>query len=117
MKVRRALVSVHDKTGVVDFARELSRLGIELLSTGGTAKLLRDSGLAVRARSRASDRSRSEITTTTRAGKAGRAQASRIAWRFEPRPEARTPTASVTRRPADAARGRACRRDSAAAGA
>ena len=48
MKVRRALVSVHDKTGVVDFARELSRLGIELLSTGGTAKLLRDSGLAVR---------------------------------------------------------------------
>ena len=56
-------------------------------------------------------------TTTTRAGKAGRAQASRIAWRFEPRPEARTPTASVTRRPADAARGRACRRDSAEAGA
>src|SRR5205085_8334203 len=48
MKVRRALVSVHDKTGVVDFARELSRLGVEILSTGGTAKLLRDSGLPVR---------------------------------------------------------------------
>jgi phosphoribosylaminoimidazolecarboxamide formyltransferase / IMP cyclohydrolase len=48
MKVRRALVSVHDKTGVVDFARELTRLGIEILSTGGTAKLLRDSGVAVR---------------------------------------------------------------------
>ena len=48
MKVRRALVSVHDKTGVVEFARELTRLGIEILSTGGTAKLLRDSGVLVR---------------------------------------------------------------------
>jgi len=48
MKVRRALVSVHDKTGVVEFARELTRLGIEILSTGGTAKLLRDSGVVVR---------------------------------------------------------------------
>ena len=48
MKVRRALVSVHDKTGVVDFTRALTRLGVELLSTGGTAKLLRDSGVAVR---------------------------------------------------------------------
>ena len=48
MKVRRALVSVHDKTGVVDFARELTRLGVEILSTGGTAKLLRDSGVPVR---------------------------------------------------------------------
>ncbi|HET7341770.1 MAG TPA: bifunctional phosphoribosylaminoimidazolecarboxamide formyltransferase/IMP cyclohydrolase [Methylomirabilota bacterium] len=48
MKVRRALVSVHDKTGVVDFCRELTGLGVEILSTGGTAKLLRDSGVAVR---------------------------------------------------------------------
>ncbi|HTO13282.1 MAG TPA: bifunctional phosphoribosylaminoimidazolecarboxamide formyltransferase/IMP cyclohydrolase [Candidatus Binatia bacterium] len=48
MKVRRALVSVHDKTGVVDFARELTRLGVEILSTGGTARLLRDSGVPVR---------------------------------------------------------------------
>jgi phosphoribosylaminoimidazolecarboxamide formyltransferase / IMP cyclohydrolase len=48
MKVRRALVSVHDKTGVVDFARELAGLGVEILSTGGTAKLLRDSGVPVR---------------------------------------------------------------------
>ena len=48
MKVRRALVSVHDKTGVVEFARGLTRLGVEILSTGGTAKLLRDSGVAVR---------------------------------------------------------------------
>ena len=39
-KVTRALVSVSDKTGILDFCRELSRLGIELLSTGGTAKLL-----------------------------------------------------------------------------
>jgi phosphoribosylaminoimidazolecarboxamide formyltransferase/IMP cyclohydrolase len=48
MKVRRALVSVHDKTGVVDFARGLAGLGVEILSTGGTAKLLRESGVAVR---------------------------------------------------------------------
>jgi phosphoribosylaminoimidazolecarboxamide formyltransferase/IMP cyclohydrolase len=48
MKVRRALVSVHDKSGIVDFARALSGLGVEILSTGGTAKLLRESGLAVR---------------------------------------------------------------------
>ncbi len=45
--VRRALISVFDKDGIVDFARELHRLGIELLSTGGTAKLLEDSGLPV----------------------------------------------------------------------
>ncbi|MBI3027967.1 MAG: bifunctional phosphoribosylaminoimidazolecarboxamide formyltransferase/IMP cyclohydrolase, partial [Candidatus Rokubacteria bacterium] len=48
MSVRRALVSVHDKTGVVEFARELSALGVEILSTGGTTKLLRDSGVKVR---------------------------------------------------------------------
>jgi len=48
MKVRRALISVHDKTEVVDFARELARLGVEILSTGGTAKLLRESGVPVR---------------------------------------------------------------------
>ncbi len=45
--VRRALLSVSDKTGIVEFARELSKLGIELLSTGGTAKLLSDNGLQV----------------------------------------------------------------------
>jgi phosphoribosylaminoimidazolecarboxamide formyltransferase / IMP cyclohydrolase len=48
MKVRRALISVHDKTGVVDFARGLASLGVEILSTGGTARLLRESGIAVR---------------------------------------------------------------------
>src|SRR5437764_4247301 len=47
-KIERALISVTDKTGIVDFARELSQLGIELISTGGTAKALRESGLAVR---------------------------------------------------------------------
>ena len=45
--VRRALISVYDKEGVVAFARALHDLGIELLSTGGTAKLLQDSGLPV----------------------------------------------------------------------
>jgi phosphoribosylaminoimidazolecarboxamide formyltransferase / IMP cyclohydrolase len=46
--VRRALLSVHDKTGVADFARGLVALGVEILSTGGTANLLRESGLPVR---------------------------------------------------------------------
>ncbi|TWH77509.1 IMP cyclohydrolase /phosphoribosylaminoimidazolecarboxamide formyltransferase [Azomonas agilis] len=46
LAVRRALISVSDKTGVVDFARALSALGVEILSTGGTFKLLRDQGIA-----------------------------------------------------------------------
>jgi len=46
--IRRALLSVSDKTGVVDLARALAGRGVELLSTGGTAALLRDAGLAVR---------------------------------------------------------------------
>ncbi len=45
--VRRALISVFDKQGVVAFARELNGLGIELLSTGGTARLLEEAGLPV----------------------------------------------------------------------
>ena len=45
--VKRALLSVHDKTGVVDFAMGLTGLGVEILSTGGTAKLLRDAGVPV----------------------------------------------------------------------
>jgi phosphoribosylaminoimidazolecarboxamide formyltransferase/IMP cyclohydrolase len=44
----RALLSVTDKTGLADFARELAALGVELISTGGTARLLRDSGIPVR---------------------------------------------------------------------
>jgi phosphoribosylaminoimidazolecarboxamide formyltransferase / IMP cyclohydrolase len=47
-RIQRAILSVTDKTGLVDFARKLSNLGIELISTGGTAKLLRDSGIAVK---------------------------------------------------------------------
>ncbi|MCZ6565237.1 MAG: bifunctional phosphoribosylaminoimidazolecarboxamide formyltransferase/IMP cyclohydrolase [Gammaproteobacteria bacterium] len=45
--VRRALISVSDKTGVIEFARELSKHNIEILSTGGTAKLLSENGLRV----------------------------------------------------------------------
>jgi len=45
--VKSALISVYDKTGIVPFATELHRLGIKLLSTGGTAKLLEDAGLPV----------------------------------------------------------------------
>jgi phosphoribosylaminoimidazolecarboxamide formyltransferase/IMP cyclohydrolase len=47
-RIQRAIVSVTDKTGIVDFARQLDELGVELVSTGGTAKLLRDSGIAVK---------------------------------------------------------------------
>jgi phosphoribosylaminoimidazolecarboxamide formyltransferase / IMP cyclohydrolase len=46
--VRRALLSVSDKTGIVEFARELKERGIELLSTGGTAKLLTSHGISVK---------------------------------------------------------------------
>ncbi len=46
-RIQRAILSVTDKTGLVDFARKLSALGIELISTGGTAKLLRESGITV----------------------------------------------------------------------
>src|SRR5437660_2799411 len=47
-RIQRAILSVTDKTGLVDFARRLSALGIDLISTGGTAKLLRDSGITVK---------------------------------------------------------------------
>ncbi len=46
-KVKRALLSVSDKAGLVDFAKELSAMGVELISTGGTAKALKDAGLSV----------------------------------------------------------------------
>lgn len=48
LPVRRALLSVSDKTGLIELAQALAARGIELLSTGGTAKALRDAGLAVR---------------------------------------------------------------------
>jgi len=47
-KITRALISVSDKTGVLEFARELARYDVEILSTGGTAKMLREAGLAVK---------------------------------------------------------------------
>jgi phosphoribosylaminoimidazolecarboxamide formyltransferase / IMP cyclohydrolase len=46
-KIERALISLSDKTGAVEFARELSALGVQLISTGGTAKTLREAGLQV----------------------------------------------------------------------
>lgn len=46
--VRRALLSVSDKTGIVDFARALAERGVELLSTGGTYRMLSEAGLSVR---------------------------------------------------------------------
>src|SRR5919109_1205755 len=47
VKIRRALISVSDKTGIVDFAQELKSFGIEIISTGGTAKALREAGVDV----------------------------------------------------------------------
>ena len=47
-RIQRALISVTDKSGLVDFARGLAEFGVELVSTGGTARLLRENGLAVR---------------------------------------------------------------------
>jgi phosphoribosylaminoimidazolecarboxamide formyltransferase/IMP cyclohydrolase len=47
-KIQRAILSVTDKTGLVEFARQLAGMGVELISTGGTAKLLRESGVSVK---------------------------------------------------------------------
>src|SRR5471032_3095692 len=46
--IRRALISVSDKSGLVDFAKALAAHGVEILSTGGSAKALRDAGVPVR---------------------------------------------------------------------
>ena len=48
MQIRRVLISVTDKTGIIDFARGLSELGAEIISTGGTARMIRENGVAVR---------------------------------------------------------------------
>jgi len=48
MNIKRVLISVSDKTGIVEFAKELTDRGIELISTGGTAKLLSDAGIQVK---------------------------------------------------------------------
>jgi len=47
VKIQRALISLSDKTGIVELARELNNFGVEILSTGGTAKLLRENNIAV----------------------------------------------------------------------
>src|SRR5260370_29871573 len=46
MKINRALISVSDKTGIVPFARRLSEVGVEIISTGGTAALLKDESIS-----------------------------------------------------------------------
>ena len=47
MPIKRALISVSDKTGITEFAKSLSSLNIEIISTGGTAKLLQDNNISV----------------------------------------------------------------------
>src|SRR5438309_10004851 len=48
MKIQRALISVSDKTGIADFARALEKQGVDIISTGGTAELLRKKKIPVR---------------------------------------------------------------------
>ena len=48
VKIKRALISVSDKTGVLDLAKILNKFGVEILSTGGTAKLFRENGITVK---------------------------------------------------------------------
>ncbi len=62
-KIKRAILSVTDKTGLAEFARNLARMGVDLISTGGTAKLLRDAGIAVK-----------DISEVTGADRHGRGQ-------------------------------------------
>jgi len=47
VKIKRAIISVSDKSGVVDFAKELASMGVEIISTGGTYRLLKENGVAV----------------------------------------------------------------------
>ncbi len=47
-RIARALISVSDKTGLIEFARELAHFGIELISTGGTRKALSEASIAVK---------------------------------------------------------------------
>src|SRR5512136_1677918 len=47
-KIKKVIISVSDKSGVAEFARELDAFGVEFLSTGGTAKMLREAGLKVK---------------------------------------------------------------------
>jgi len=48
VKIKRALISVSDKIGILDLARELDKCGVEILSTGGTAKMLRENSIPVK---------------------------------------------------------------------
>ena len=48
-RIKRALISVSDKKGIVDFAKGLEKLGVEIVSTGGTAKVLRENRIKIRA--------------------------------------------------------------------
>ncbi|MFA6849508.1 MAG: IMP cyclohydrolase [Selenomonadaceae bacterium] len=47
MKIKRALISVSDKTGIVEFARKLNEAGVEIISTGGTMKAIKEAGIPV----------------------------------------------------------------------
>ncbi len=47
IKIKRAIISVTDKTGITEFAKSLAGFGVEILSTGGTARILRDAGIPV----------------------------------------------------------------------
>ncbi|MEP7038560.1 MAG: bifunctional phosphoribosylaminoimidazolecarboxamide formyltransferase/IMP cyclohydrolase, partial [Acidobacteriota bacterium] len=47
-KIKRALISVSDKAGIIEFAKSLQNFGVEIISTGGTARTLRENGINVK---------------------------------------------------------------------
>ena len=47
IKIKRALISVSDKSGIIDFAKKLQSYGVQILSTGGTAKAMKEAGIEV----------------------------------------------------------------------
>ena len=67
MKIKRALLSVSDKRGIVEFGKELAAMGVDIISTGGTMKALHDAGVPVTAvQDRKSTRLNSSHGTTSR---------------------------------------------------
>jgi len=67
--VRRALISVHDKTGIAEFARALAENGVRLVSTGGTAAHLKDAGIPVSPSGRSASRSSPRAARRARCAK------------------------------------------------
>lgn len=74
MAVKRALISVSDKTGIVEFAKGLHELGVEIISTGGTMKAISEAGIPVM--------SVSELTGFRNDGRQGENAPPENTWRY-----------------------------------